>query len=171
MPKQLLPFNLYTLFAEVSHVIERKILYALTNALQPVRRVWKQAATLAIAKSGISMSLATVVVLVHRNPVASISAIWRKKSASIPARWCVCWIAAALGFLERQESAGDRRFKTLRILPAGAELAQKVETAADKLRVELMHDVPLEDIETATRILRLFEERAGHYLQQAGNEP
>lgn len=79
--------------------------------------------------------------------------------------------AAALGFLERQESAGDRRFKTLRILPAGAELAQKVETAADKLRVELMHDVPLEDIETATRILRLFEERAGHYLQQAGNEP
>lgn len=71
---------------------KEKSLYALTNALQPVRRVWKQAATLAIAKSGISMSLATVVVLVHRNPGASISAIWRKKSASIPARWCVCWI-------------------------------------------------------------------------------
>ena len=168
MPKQLLPFNLYTLFAEVSHVIERKI--PLTNAPQPVRRV----------ETGCDAGdrqIRYLHVVGHRRgsgasqPRASISAIWRKKSASIPARWCVCWIAAALGFLERQESAGDRRFKTLRILPAGAELAQKVETAADKLRVELMHDVPLEDIETATRILRLFEERAGHYLQQAGNEP
>lgn len=150
---------------------KEKSLYALTNALQPVRRVWKQAATLAIAKSGISMSLATVVVLVHRNPVASISDLAEEVGVNPGALVRLLDQAAALGFLERQESAGDRRFKTLRILPAGAELAQKVETAADKLRVELMHDVPLEDIETATRILRLFEERAGHYLQQAGNEP
>ncbi|WP_338859649.1 MarR family transcriptional regulator [Serratia marcescens] len=151
---------------------KEKSLYALTNALQPVRRVWKQAATLAIAKSGISMSLATVVVLVHRNPQGINQRDLAEEVGVNPGALVrLLDQAAALGFLERQESAGDRRFKTLRILPAGAELAQKVEAAADKLRVELMHDVPLEDIETATRILRLFEERAGHYLQQAGNEP
>lgn len=96
---------------------KEKSLYALTNALQPVLRVWKLSATLAIAKSGISMSLATVVVWVYRNPQ---------------------------GINQR-------------------DLTNKIETSADKLRVEIMHDIPLADIESATRILRLFEERAGQY--------
>ncbi|TFZ51167.1 MarR family transcriptional regulator [Serratia proteamaculans] len=151
---------------------KEKSLYALTNALQPVRRVWKQAATLVIAKSGISMSLATVVVWVHRNPQGINQRDLAEEVGVNPGALVrLLDQASALGFLERQESAGDRRFKTLRILPPGAELAKKIEAAADKLRVELMHDVPLEDIETATRVLRLFEERASQYLQQAGNEP
>ncbi|EBS3742190.1 MarR family transcriptional regulator [Salmonella enterica subsp. enterica serovar Saintpaul] len=151
---------------------KEKSLYALTNALQPVRRVWKQAATLATAKSGISMSLATVVVWVHRNPQGiNQSDLAEEVGVNPGALVRLLDQAAASGFLDRQESAGDRRFKTLRILPAGVELAKKIETAADKLRVELMHDVPLEDINTATRILRLLEDRAGQYMQLASNEP
>ncbi|NTX78818.1 MarR family transcriptional regulator [Serratia proteamaculans] len=151
---------------------KEKSLYALTNALQPVRRVWKQAATLVIAKTGISMSLATVVVWVHRNPQGINQRDLAEEVGVNPGALVrLLDQAAALGFLERQELPGDRRFKTLLILPAGAELAKKIEAAADKLRVELMHDVPLEDIETATRVLRLFEERASQYLQQADNEP
>jgi MarR family transcriptional regulator for hemolysin len=151
---------------------KEKSLYALTNALQPVRRVWKQAATLVIAKTGISMSLATVVLWVHRNPQGINQRDLAEEVGVNPGALVrLLDQAAALGFLERQELPGDRRFKTLRILPIGAELAKKIEAAADKLRVELMHDVPLEDIETATRILRLFEERASQYLQQANNEP
>jgi MarR family transcriptional regulator for hemolysin len=151
---------------------KEKSLYALTNALQPVRRVWKQAATLVIAKTGISMSLATVVLWVHRNPQGINQRDLAEEVGVNPGALVrLLDQAAALGFLERQELPGDRRFKTLRILPIGADLAKKIEAAADKLRVELMHDVPLEDIETATRILRLFEERASQYLQQANNEP
>ncbi|CAI0690763.1 Salmolysin [Serratia quinivorans] len=151
---------------------KEKSLYALTNALQPVRRVWKQAATLVIAKTGISMSLATVVLWVHRNPQGINQRDLAEEVGVNPGALVrLLDQAAALGFLERQELPGDRRFKTLRILPTGAELAKKIEAAADKLRVELMHDVPLEDIETATRILRLFEERASQYLQQTNNEP
>ncbi|WP_426504603.1 MarR family winged helix-turn-helix transcriptional regulator [Serratia proteamaculans] len=150
---------------------KEKSLYALTNALQPVRRVWKQAATLVIAKNGISMSLATVVLWVHRNPQGINQRDLAEEVGVNPGALVrLLDQAAALGFLERQELPGDRRFKTLRILPTGAELAIEIEAAADKLRVELMHDVPLEDIETATRILRLFEERASQYLQQANNE-
>jgi MarR family transcriptional regulator for hemolysin len=150
---------------------KEKSLYALTNALQPVRRVWKQAATLVIAKNGISMSLATVVLWVHRNPQGINQRDLAEEVGVNPGALVrLLDQAAALGFLERQELPGDRRFKTLRILPTGAELAKEIEAAADKLRVELMHDVPLEDIETATRILRLFEERASQYLQQANNE-
>jgi MarR family transcriptional regulator for hemolysin len=150
---------------------KEKSLYALTNALQPVRRVWKQAATLVIAKNGISMSLATVVLWVHRNPQGINQRDLAEEVGVNPGALVrLLDQAAALGFLERQELPGDRRFKTLRILPTGAELAKEIEAAADKLRVELMHDVPLEDIETATRILRLFEERASQYLQQANHE-
>ncbi|CAI0867734.1 MarR family winged helix-turn-helix transcriptional regulator [Serratia quinivorans] len=150
---------------------KEKSLYALTNALQPVRRVWKQAATLVIAKNGISMSLATVVLWVHRNPQGINQRDLAEEVGVNPGALVrLLDQAAALGFLERQELPGDRRFKTLRILPTGAELAKEIEAAADKLRVELMHDVPLEDIEIATRILRLFEERASQYLQQANNE-
>jgi MarR family transcriptional regulator for hemolysin len=150
---------------------KEKSLYALTNALQPVRRVWKQAATLVIAKNGISMSLATVVLWVHRNPQGINQRDLAEEVGVNPGALVrLLDQAAALGFLERQELPGDRRFRTLRILPTGAELAKEIEAAADKLRVELMHDVPLEDIETATRILRLFEERASQYLQQANNE-
>ncbi len=83
----------------------------LTNALQPVRRVWKQAATLAIAKSGISMSLATVVVLVHRNPQGINQRDLAEEVGVNPGALVrLLDQAAALGFLERQESAGDRRF-------------------------------------------------------------
>jgi MarR family transcriptional regulator for hemolysin len=150
---------------------KEKSLYALTNALQPVRRVWKQAATLVIAKNGISMSLATVVLWVHRNPQGINQRDLAEEVGVNPGALVrLLDQAAALGFLERQELPGDRRFRTLRILPTGAQLAKEIEAAADKLRVELMHDVPLEDIETATRILRLFEERASQYLQQANNE-
>lgn len=150
---------------------KEKSLYALTNALQPVLRVWKQAATLVTAKSDLSMSLATVVVWVHRNPQGINQRDLAEEVGVNPGALVrLLDQASALGLLERVESVGDRRFKTLRILPDGAELAKKIETVADKLRVELMHDVPLEDIETATRILRLFEERTSQYLQQVKDE-
>ncbi|GLR08984.1 MarR family transcriptional regulator [Mixta theicola] len=150
---------------------KEKSLYALTNALQPVRRVWKQAATMVLARSGISMSLATVVVLVHRNPQGINQRDLAEEVGVNPGALVrLLDQASELGLLERQEQSNDRRFKVLRTLPAGAELAEKIETAANKLRLELMHDVPLEEIETATRILRLFEERACQYLQQANHK-
>ncbi|EBS3742182.1 MarR family transcriptional regulator [Salmonella enterica subsp. enterica serovar Saintpaul] len=148
-----------------------KSLYALTNALQPARRVWKQAATVVIAKFGISMSLATVVVLVYRNPQGINQRDLAEEVGVNPGALVrLLDQASVLGFLERQEVTDDRRFKTLHILPEGAKLAKKIEASVEKLRVKLMHDVPLDDIETASHILRLFEERASQYLQQAGND-
>lgn len=150
---------------------KEKSLFALTNALQPLRRAWKQAASHVIAKSGISMSLATVVVLVHRNS-QGINQRDLAEEVGISPGALVRMLdqACQRGFLERQEMAGDRRFKTLRILPPGAELAKKIEDAIGELRLELLHDISPEDIETTTRILRLFELRASQYLLQVGND-
>ncbi|WP_440893362.1 MarR family transcriptional regulator [Aeromonas dhakensis] len=142
-------------------------LYELTNALQPVRRVWKQAVSLVIANTDISMSLATVVVLVQRNP-QGITQKELAEEAGINPGALVRLLdqAAQAQLLERREMQGDRRAKTLHILPQGEVLARQVSDAANKLRLELMKDVPQEDIEHATKILRLFEERATQYQQR-----
>ncbi|MBW3731324.1 MarR family transcriptional regulator [Aeromonas dhakensis] len=142
-------------------------LYELTNALQPVRRVWKQAVSLVIANTDISMSLATVVVLVQRNP-QGITQKELAEEAGINPGALVRLLdqAAQAQLLERREMQGDRRAKTLHILPQGEVLASQVSDAANKLRLELMKDVPQEDIEHATKILRLFEERATQYQQR-----
>jgi MarR family transcriptional regulator for hemolysin len=52
------------------------------------------------------------------------------------------------------------------VLPEGRRLALKMEKAVAKLRATLLGDLPAEDIETATRVLRLFEERIGAFLKQ-----
>src|SRR3546814_1932776 len=63
--------------------------------------------------------------------------------------------AEAAGLLERRASAEDRRVNTVHILPKGKCLAEKMEAAVADLREALLGDLPVEDIETATRVLRL----------------
>jgi MarR family transcriptional regulator for hemolysin len=148
-----------------------KSLYAFTNALQPTLRVWKQAVAQVIPNSDISTSLATVVILVNRHPQGINQRDLAEEIGVNPGALVrLLDQASARGFLTREEVAEDRRFKTLLILPEGAKLARKIEKAVEKLRMELMHDVRPEDIDTATRILRLFEARASQYAQQSGNK-
>ena len=140
-------------------------LHDLTNALQPVRRAWKKAVSRVIADTGISMSLATVVVLVHRNP-QGITQKELAEEAGINPGALVRLLdqATEMRLLERRQVPGDRRANTLHTQLSGAKLAEQVEASADKLRLELMLDVPQADIERATALLRLFEERANQYL-------
>ncbi len=142
-------------------------LYALTNTLQPVRRVWKQAATKVLADEDISFSLAAMVVLIYRSP-EGINQRELAEELGINPGALVRLLdqATEAKLLERCEVPGDRRARTLHILEQGEKLAQAVEEAVDQLRMELMHDVPLEEIEQATRTLRLLEERATQFLQR-----
>ena len=52
------------------------------------------------------------------------------------------------------------------VLPAGKVLASKMETTIAGLRAEMLADIPPEEIDAATRLLRLFETRANHFLQK-----
>ncbi|PHM45397.1 transcriptional regulator SlyA [Xenorhabdus mauleonii] len=146
-------------------------LHNLSNALQPTRRAWKQAAGLVTAQHNISMALATVVIHVNRQ-TEGINQRDLAELVGVNPGALVRLLdqATEAGYLERREGENDRRYKTLHILPEGARLAQQLEDAADKLRLELMADVPQEDIDAATRILRLFEERALHYFKNSENE-
>ncbi|WP_052494946.1 hypothetical protein [Cupriavidus basilensis] len=60
----------------------------------------------------------------------------------------------------------DRRIKVVKPTRKGKEVAERLEKAASALRVKLLGDIPEADIETATRVLHLLEERSIRYLAE-----
>ncbi|MBL4282552.1 MarR family winged helix-turn-helix transcriptional regulator [Vibrio fluvialis] len=143
------------------------LLHELTNSLQPVRRAWKRAVSEVIAEHGISMSLATAVVLVYRNPQGLNQKLLAEEIGINPGALVrLLDQASQEALLERREDTMDRRIKNLHILPKGTEIAISIERAADELRLELMRDVDLAAIEQATQVLRLFEKRSIEFVQQ-----
>ncbi|UTM58167.1 MarR family transcriptional regulator [Photobacterium sp. CCB-ST2H9] len=144
------------------------LLHELTNSLQPVRRAWKRAVSEVIANYGISMSLASAVVLVYRNPQGLNQKLLAEEIGINPGALVrLLDQASNEQLLERREDTADRRIKTLHILPKGTEIAVSIERAADALRLELMNDVDLAAIEQATQVLRLFEKRANEFVLQS----
>ncbi|NAW66735.1 MarR family winged helix-turn-helix transcriptional regulator [Photobacterium halotolerans] len=144
------------------------LLHELTNSLQPVRRAWKRAVSEIIADYGISMSLASAVVLVYRNPQGLNQKLLAEEIGINPGALVrLLDQASNEQLLERREDTTDRRIKTLHILPKGTEIAVSIERAADALRLELMNDVDLAAIEQATQVLRLFEKRANEFVLQS----
>src|SRR3546814_12000741 len=72
----------------------------------------------------------------------------------------------AAGLLERNAVSGDRRSNAVSLLPKGEKLAKAMERRVADLRRALLSNLPPEEIETATRILRTLEERAHAYVQR-----
>src|SRR3546814_3820481 len=60
----------------------------------------------------------------------------------------------AAGLLERNAVSGDRRSNAVSLLPKGEKLAKAMERRVADLRRALLSNLPPEEIETATRILR-----------------
>jgi len=141
------------------------LLYGLTNSLQPVRRAWMQAVGRVLADTGITTSLATAVLLVSRiGPGASQKALAYELGVHPAALVRLLDQGEASGLLARAGVKDDRRTKVVSLLPAGRRLADQVEKALEELRQELLGDIPPADVETATRVLRLLEERVVGWL-------
>ena len=65
-----------------------------------------------------------------------------------------CWI-------ERRESATDRRAKTVHLTKQSRALIKKIDKVAVQLRHELLADIDSKDIETCMRVLRQIKHSAG----------
>jgi MarR family transcriptional regulator for hemolysin len=143
-------------------------LYEFTNSLQPVRRAWVQAASTAIADSGLSSTLATTVILVSRHADKGIqqNVLAEEVGVNPGAMVRILDQAENAELLVRLDVPGDRRAKAVQILPKGRQAATKMEKAIAKLRMSLLGDVSKEELEAVTRVLRLFESRAAAFLQQ-----
>lgn len=142
-------------------------LYALTTAIQPVRRAWWKAATIALEGSGLSVSLATVVLLVYRHGGGVRQSVLAEDAGVNPAALVrTLDQAEASGLLKRRGAPGDRRVKGVYLLPEGERRALIMEANVAELRQRLLGDLAQDEIETATKVLRQFEERIGAFLQE-----
>ena len=171
LPWQSLLIELFS--ARVYHVFMPKknssdVSIAFTNALQPIRRVWVQAATIALADFGLPMSLSTAVILTSRAGAQGIqqNVLAEEVGVNPGAMVRILDQGEVAGLLKRHESTEDRRVKIVQILPKGQELATKMEAVVAALRTSLVGDLPAADIEIATRVLRDFEGRITAFLQQ-----
>ncbi|GBL57179.1 MarR family winged helix-turn-helix transcriptional regulator [Pseudomonas citronellolis] len=142
-------------------------LFALTGSLQPARRAWQQAASLVLAESGLSLAVATPVLLVSRMGDGVLQNVLADCIGVHPAALVrTLDQAEAAGLLERHMVPGNRRLRAIHLQDAGRELAERLEKALNALRAEVLGSIPREDVETATRVLRLMEEKARAYAQQ-----
>ena len=136
-------------------------LHELTNALQPVRRAWVQAATRQLTGIDVSTSLATVILFASRLGRTSHQRALAVELGVNPAALVrLLDHGEAMGLLIRRDAIEDRRSKIIELLPEGQRLAVFIEETLSKLRRDLLGDIPEADVETAIRVLRLIEERA-----------
>ncbi|MDF3936951.1 MarR family winged helix-turn-helix transcriptional regulator [Pseudomonas citronellolis] len=146
-------------------------LYHLTGSLQPARRAWQQAASLVLAESGLSLAVATPVLLVSRMGDGVLQSALAERIGVHPAALVrTLDQAEAAGLLERRMVPGNRRLRAIHLRDAGRELVERLERRLTALRAEVLGSIPQADVETATRVLQLMEEKARAYAQRAPNE-
>lgn len=144
-------------------------LHALTNALQPVRRAWVQAAGRVLASTGLSTPIATAVLLTSRlGPDVQQKKLALEMGVNPAALVRTLDQGEAAGLLVRSGVKEDRRSKVVNLLPEGKLRAEQVERMLAELRQHLLGDLATEELYTATRVLRLLEERVAIWLQGDG---
>ncbi len=143
------------------HTPESQTQADLTSALLPARRAWIQAADNAMGVREASTSLTIVALMVSRlGPDVQQKTLAREIGVNAAAIVHLLDQGEEAGLLTRTELPEDRRCKGINLLPKGQALAEGMEVRLCDLRRELLADVPAEDIATATRVLRLLEERS-----------
>ncbi|WP_435609541.1 MarR family winged helix-turn-helix transcriptional regulator [Pseudomonas knackmussii] len=143
------------------------LLFALTNSLQPARRAWQMLASRALGASGLSLAVATPVLLVSRMGDGVLQNVLAERIGVHPAALVrTLDQAEAARLLERRMVPGNRRLRAIHLLDEGRRLAQRMEKELTALRAEVFGGIPGADVETAIRVLQLMEERAREFTAQ-----
>jgi len=145
--------------------------YAFTSALQPTKQAWQQAATSALAVSGLSVSLASPLLLVSLlGDGVSQREIAEKIGVHPGALVRTLDKAEQSELLERRSIPGNRRAQGIYLLPKGRQLAVKMEGAMEALRTRLLKGIPKDELDIAIRSLRTFEENARGFVDEERNK-
>lgn len=147
-----------------------RILFDFTIAIQPARRAWVQAVGAALTDDKLPMSLAVVIVMTSRMGAAAHQRALAAEIGINPAALVrVLDQGESAGLLKRCDVPGNRRTKTVELLPLGKTLAGKMETTLTALRTKMLRGVPAKDVATATRVLRALEAESLAYVTAAGS--
>lgn len=137
------------------------ILRSFTMAIHPAKFAWERAAEDVLSEYGFARHVGLAVIVASRLACATNQNSLASKVGIHPAAMVnVLDQGEAAGLLTRCNVPGDRRAKSIELLPAGKRLAEQLETSLAALRAQLLYDVSMSDIEIATRILHLLERRS-----------
>jgi MarR family transcriptional regulator for hemolysin len=138
-----------------------RILFDFTLAIQPAKRAWVQAIGAELADEKLPISLAFAIALTARMGATAHQRMLAAEIGIHPAALMrVLDQGESAGLLKRCNVPGNRRIKTVELLPAGKALARKMEKSWTALRARMLRDVPLQDVEAATRALRALESQS-----------
>lgn len=142
-------------------------LFAFTNAIQPARRALLQVVSRATEQTGLSPSLAMAVLLSsRRGRHVSQKDLAQELGVHPAALVRTLDQAEEQGLLTRVNSPTDRRSKEIELSDEGKRLAARMEQDLNDMRVKILGDLPLDEVEIATRMLRVLEERSAAYVQE-----
>lgn len=134
----------------------------LISSLQPVRRAWVQAANRTLAEVGLPTALGAAIVVTARLGEQVQQKVLAAEVGVNPAALVrTLDQGEAVGLLVRTDIEADRRGKSVSLTTEGRLLAHRMEDALSALRAALLGDIPVDDVLTATRVLRTLAERAG----------
>lgn len=149
--------------------IKNSPLFAFTSAVQPLRRAWTQAAGQVLGKKGFSVSLATAILFTSRlGPDVQQKTLALEVGVNAAGMVRLLDQAEAAGMLKRTEIAADRRGKAINLTRKGQQFVDQLEEELMQLRKELLHGVPLAEIENAVRLMRVLETNCLAYVAQKG---
>lgn len=136
----------------------------LTAAFLRARRAWAQAAGLAIQNSGLSVSLATVVLLVARHPAGIQQGTLAEEVGVNPGAMVrTLDQAEAAELVERRDVVGNRRAKTIHATRKGNQLATEMESELAAARRNLFDGMSTEEIMMTIKVIAHFEESAARF--------
>lgn len=138
---------------------------ALTWHVLPAGRAWQRAAGLALARLGVSLSVAALILVISRLGDGIRQKDVAEASAVDPAAIARSVIQLERdGLLVRRADLTDARAKTLHLTAEGHGMAVRLEEVLAQLRRDVLASVDPQDGASAVRVLRALESACNSFV-------
>jgi MarR family transcriptional regulator, transcriptional regulator for hemolysin len=124
-------------------------------------RVWRRRADQALSAHGLSEAMATpLLILSRRGKSVRQGELANEMGIEGPSLVRLIDLLQAEGLVERREDPTDRRAKMLHVTALGEAKVAQINRVLQRLRAELMKDIPSDDLVTTFNVLLQIEHTA-----------
>lgn len=136
-----------------------------TSQLFSTARTWRKLIDLALVDHGISEACAAPLLWIGRlGGGVRQTALADYVGIESPSLVRLLDQLESLGLVMRKDDPTDRRAKGLWLTDLGQETAARIEAVLDSNRAQMLAHVSPEDLDTALRVLMVFQEQCGEML-------
>jgi MarR family transcriptional regulator, transcriptional regulator for hemolysin len=144
---------------------------ALTSQLFASARLWRKLVDQALVEHGISEACAAPLLWISRlGDGVRQTVLAERVGIESPSLVRLLDQLETLGMVVRKDDPTDRRAKGLWLTEAGIEMAARIEAVLDRERSRVLGDASEKELQTAFRVLEMFQERCGEALQAGGKK-